>query len=157
MKDQERPVEETDNQFDERLCRVIAQAETTFFTESYIWKPLGKGKAPSARALACVADGDVWHEFVPAADMEGGFRVVLFKFSESGPSAIGFVAWLHSHLRRMGRTGAIVICGKDRRASPRLLELCQGAMDYWACPAGPAGDRFLDVIRTLIKRGAALA
>ncbi len=151
----ESPLQETDEEFDRRLCRVIAEAETTFFEDDYIWKLLPGGQRPSGNALACVADGDVWHEFVPAtpADTGGRFRVVLFNFSETGPSAIGFVAWLHSHLRTMGRTGAIVICGKDRRASPALLEICQGAMDYWACPAGPAGDRFLTVIRTLIGRG----
>jgi hypothetical protein len=151
-------MEETDAEFEERLCRVIAQAETTFFPEDYIWKPLASGTAPSADALACVADGGAWHEFVPASatDKQGRFRVVLLRFSETGPSAIGFVAWLHSWLRHLGKTGAIVICGKDRRASPRLFAICQGAMDYWACPVGPAGDRFLDVIRTLIARGAKL-
>jgi hypothetical protein len=49
-------MDETDDQFDARLCRAIAQAETTFFTESYVWKPLGKSDAPSAKALACVAE-----------------------------------------------------------------------------------------------------
>lgn len=151
-------MEETDARFDERLCRVIANAETTFYADDYVWKPLDAGRAPSGSALACVVDGGTWHEFVPAtpADTAGRFCVVLFKFSEAGPSAIGFVAWLHSHLRRMGKTGAIVICGKDRRNSIQLFEICQGAMDYWACPVGPAGDRFLDVIRTLIQKGAAL-
>ena len=152
-------MEETEVEFDDRLCRVIAQAETTFYTSDYVWKPLGEGKAPSSNALACVADSETWHEFVPATagDTSGRFRVVLFKFSETGPSAIGFVAWLHSNLRRMGKTGAIVICGKDRRASAKLFEICQGAMDYWACPAGPAGDRFVKVIQALIKRGAELS
>jgi len=151
-------MDETDIQFDERLCRVIAQAETTFYPEDFVWKPLDRGQPPSATALACVADAGTWHEFVPAdsADTNGRFRVVLFRFSENGPSAIGFVAWLHSNLRRMGRTGAIVICGKDRRNSAKLFDICQGAMDYWACPVGPTGDRFIDVIRTLIQRGAAL-
>jgi hypothetical protein len=151
-------MEESDVAFDERLCRVIAQARTTFFEENYVWKPLGANHAPSGNALACVVDAGAWHEFVPAteADKANSFRVVLFNFSEAGPSAIGFVAWLHSNLRRMGRTGAIVICGKDRRASSKLFEICQGAMDYWACPVGPAGERFVDVIRTLIQRGLAL-
>jgi len=151
-------MEETDAEFDDRLCRVIAQAETTFYAEDFVWMPLRQGQAPSVDALACVADAGTWHEFVPAGspDAAGRFRVVLFRFAESGPSAIGFVAWLHSNLRRMGKTGAIVICGKDRRGSARLFEVCQGAMDYWACPAGPAGDRFLEVIRTLIQRGTAL-
>jgi hypothetical protein len=151
-------MDETDTLFDERLCRVIAQAKTTFYEEHYVWKPLGAGKAPSSNALACVADGGAWHEFVPAVatDKDGRFRVVLFNFSETGPSAIGFVAWLHSNLRRLGKTGAIVICGKDRRSSAKLFEICQGAMDYWACPVGPSGDRFLHVIQTLIQRGATI-
>jgi len=151
-------MEETDAAFDERLSRVIARAETTFYAEDYVWKPLGPGVPPSNNALACVADSGVWHEFVPAsiANAAGRFRVVLFNFSENGPSAIGFVAWLHSNLRTMGKTGAIVICGKDHRGSDKLFEVCQGAMDYWACPVGPAGDRFVGVIRTLIQKGAAL-
>jgi hypothetical protein len=151
-------MEETDAQFDERLCRVIADAKTTFFSQHYVWKPLANGASPSGSALACVNDRGAWHEFVPAAaeDNLGRFRVVLFNFSETGPSAIGFVAWLHSCLRRMGKTGAIVICGKDKRASPQLFEICQGAMDYWACPDGPAGDRFIGVIQALIDRGTAL-
>ena len=151
-------MEETEAEFDERLCRVIARAETTFYADEYVWRPLGPGSAPAKDAVACVADGGIWHEFVPASatDADGRFRVVLFKFSETGPSAIGFVAWLHSNLRRMGKTGAIVICGKDRRGSEKLFEVCQGAMDYWACPVGPAGDRFIDVIRALIQKGATL-
>jgi len=152
-------MDETDAAFDERLSRVIAQAQTTFFPDDYVWRPMLPGASPSRDALACVADGATWHQFVPAADSDtaGHFRVVLFKFSETGPSAIGFVAWLHANLRRMGKTGAIVICGKDQRNSPRLFEICQGAMDYWACPVGPAGDRFIGVIRSLIDRGSALA
>lgn len=151
-------MDEDQREFDERLCRVIALAETIFYADDHAWRPLHLGSAPSHQALACVADAEHWYEFVPADDLntEGRFRVVLFRFSETGPSAIGFVAWLHSHLRTMGRTGAIVICGKDRRASPELFQICQGAMDYWACPVGPAGDRFLDVVRTLIERGKAL-
>lgn len=151
-------MDETDAEFDERLCRVIAQAKTTFYPGDFVWKPLDQGRPPSGSALACVADAGIWHEFVPAqaSGTSGRFRVVLFNFSENGPSAIGFIAWLHSNLRRIGRTGAIVICGKDRRNSAKLFEISQGAMDYWACPVGPPGERFVDVIRTLIQRGATL-
>ena len=150
---------ETDAEFETRLCGVIAAADTEFHERDYLWRPLEDGAAPDTAALACVRDRERWHEFVPAgADdpQDGRFTVVCFRFAEDGPSAIGFVAWLHSHLRTMGRTGAIVICGKDVRDSSRLFEVCQGVMDYWACPVGPAGDRFLNTIRTLIERGRAL-
>ena len=148
---------ESDQQFDKRLTRVIAQASTIFHEDDFVWRRMSTGTAPSPHAFACVSDEGVWQEFVPAdaSEREGRFRVVQFNFSEQGPSAIGFVAWLHSHLRKMGKTGAIVICGKDRRNSEPLFEICQGAMDYWACPAGPAGDRFISVIKTLIERGKA--
>lgn len=146
---------ETEEQFEQRLCKVIAQAEITFFKEDYIWKPFTENSGPDTTALACVKDGQSWYQFVKARsdqDQER-FRVVLFRFSEKGPSAIGFVAWLHSHLRTMGKTGAIVICGKDHRNSRELFQICQGAMDYWACPVGPASDRFINVIRILVERG----
>ena len=148
-------MEETETQFDDRLCQVIAQADTTFFEADYVWRPLADASRPSDEALACVNDGRTWFEVVPAraGETTGLFRVVCFKFSEQGPSAIGFVAWLQSHLWHMGKTGAFVICGKDSRDSAKLFEICHGVMDYWACPTGPAGDRFIEVIRTLIERG----
>ncbi len=152
-------MQESDQAFDERLCRVIAQADTEFYDQDYLWQAMADGEAARADALACVRDGAAWHQFVPAepgSGEAGRFKVVCFRFAEDGPSAIGFVAWLHSHLRTMGRTGAIVICGKDARDSARLFEVCQGAMDYWACPVGATGDRFLSVIKTLIERGEAL-
>ncbi|MCG8490415.1 MAG: hypothetical protein MI743_02265 [Sneathiellales bacterium] len=147
--------QETDDVFEKRLCRVIAKAETTFYETDFAWRRMEEGHSPSVNALACVADNGTWFEFVPTetSDIQGNFRVVLFKFAENGPSAIGFVAWIHSHLRKMGRTGAIVICGKDTRNSDDLHRICQGALDYWACPVGASGDRFLDVIHTLIGRG----
>ena len=150
---------ESDEDFEARLCRVIAQADTTFYEQDYVWAPLQDGEPPSPESIACVRDRASWSQFVPAADshgQQGRFTVVCFRFAEEGPSAIGFVAWLHSHLRAMGKTGAIVICGKDERDSARLFEVCQGAMDYWACPVGPTGERFLNVIRILIERGKAL-
>lgn len=157
MQSQDVDAQETEAEFQHRLCRVIAQADTTFFDEDYVWRVLPSGMRPSANALACVSDGTAWFEFVPAGrdDTAGRFRVVCFKFSEQGPSAIGFVAWLHTHLRLSGRTGAIVICGKDSRDSPKLFQICQGVMDYWACPVGHAADRFLNVIRALIESGKA--
>ena len=65
-------MEETDNEFDERLSRVIAQAETTFYADNYVWTPLGPCQAPSANALACVKDDGTWYEFVPATTADSG-------------------------------------------------------------------------------------
>lgn len=150
---------ESDAAFDARLCKVIAQADTDVLADDFLWVRLGPDEPPRADAIACVKDGTAWHQFVPAdaaSPADGRFKVVCFRFAEQGPSAIGFVAWLHSHLRIMGRTGAIVICGKDVRDSSRLFQVCQGVMDYWACPVGPAGDRFIGVIQSLIERGRSL-
>lgn len=86
---------ETDEEFENRLCRVIAAADTRFFEDAYTWRDLGEGEAPSTEAIACVRDGDRWHQFVPQENGRAGagdFHVVLFRFSETGPSAIGFVA-----------------------------------------------------------------
>lgn len=148
-------LQETDEQFHQRLLAVIAQAETRFFEAAYCWQTVDPDKATSSDALARIADGDQWFEFVPAEPgAEQSYYVVQFRFSEQGPSAIGFVAWLHSNLRTMGQTGAIVICGKDQRDSAALFDICQGVMDYWACPVGPAGERFLKVINDLIESGS---
>ncbi len=147
---------ESGDQVEARLLDVIARADTDFLAQDYAWAPLAAGAGPRDDALACVRDKDAWHEFVPAGpddDPARRFRVVCFRFAE-GPSAAGFVGWLHTHLRVSGRTGAIVICGKDRRDSDALFQVCQGVMDYWACPL-PAADRFLDVIRSLIEKGQA--
>ncbi len=152
-------MEETEEQFDDRLCQVIAQADTTFFDRHHVWRPLAAGAPPSEGALASVTDGAAWFELVPAEahDREGRFHVVCFRFSEAGPSAIGFVGWLHMNLLRQAKTGAFVVCGKDSRQSDRLVEISHGIMDYWACPVGPAGDRFLAAIGALIERGRAQA
>lgn len=151
-------MEETDEQFETRLLKVIANAETKIYKENYVWRRYNNKNSPSTDALACVSDNGIWYEFVPAkaAEKNDCFRVVRFNFAEKGPSAIGFVAWLHTHLRKHGRTGAIVICGKDKRLSRKLFNICQGAMDYWACPVGPASERFLGVIENLIDEGKAL-
>ena len=148
---------ETEAEVDARLCRVIALAETTVFETPFAWRAMAPG-GPAADAIACVRDNAVWREFAPVVEdgPPGGFRVVRFRFAEDGPSAIGFVGWLHTRLRLDGQTGAIVICGEDDRRSPALHEICQGAMDYWACPLGPASDRFIQVTLDQIERGRRL-
>jgi hypothetical protein len=119
-----------------------------------VWQRMLDDQAPSRGAIACVRDGPVWFEFRPAAsngDAER-YRVVSFHFQE-GTDAAGFVAWLAAHLKRSAGTGAVVICGKDRRDSPELFRTSLGVFDYWCCPVA-VGDRFVAVIRDLIAKPA---
>ena len=147
---------ETSEQMDARLLRVIAQAQFEVFPADYIWQPMTNDQRPSRNAIACVRDGEVWHEFVPAPASTSAerYRVVSFHFTE-GTDAAGFVAWLAAHLKRSAGTGSVVICGKDRRDISELFRISQGVFDYWCC-AVTAGDRFVALIRSLITQGQRL-
>ena len=147
---------ETSEQMDARLLRVIAQAQFDVFPADYIWQPMTNDQRPSRHAIACVRDGEVWHEFVPAPASTSAerYRVVSFHFTE-GTDAAGFVAWLAAHLKRSAGTGSVVICGKDRRDTPELFRTSQGVFDYWCC-AVTAGDRFVALVRSLITQGQRL-
>lgn len=147
---------ETPEELENRLLGVIGAADTTLLKDEYLWAPFNTDEPPRPGSVACVRDGEAWHQFVPAQDgdpEEDRFKAVCFRFAEDGPSAIGFVGWLHTQLRELGQVGAVVICGRDVRHSPRLHEISHGIMDYWACPVGPASERFLNVIRALIEKG----
>ena len=147
---------ETSEQMDARLLRVIAQAQFEVFPADYIWQPMSRDQRPSRDAIACVRDGEVWYEFVPAPTSTSAqrYRVVSFHFKE-GTDAAGFVAWLAAHLKRSAGTGSVVICGKDRRETPELFRTSQGVFDYWCCSV-TAGDRFVALIRSLIAQGQRL-
>lgn len=110
-------------------------------------------RRPAPDAIACVRDGEIWHQFlpVPIHTLARRYRVVSFHFQE-GTDAAGFVAWLAGHLKRSAGTGSVVICGKDRRDSPELMRTSQGVFDYWCCSVD-VGDRFVAVIQSLIARG----
>ena len=144
---------ETSAEMEERLLRVIAQSQFDVLPEDYAWRPMKANEPPAGEALACVRDGSVWHQFVPAPT--GGaaqrYRVVSFHFKE-GTDAAGFVAWLAAHLKRSAGTGAVVICGKDRRDTPEIFETSLGVFDYW-CSSVAAGERFVAVIQALIEQG----
>src|SRR5215813_11638452 len=145
---------ETSEQMDARLLRVIAQAQFEVFPADYIWQPMSRDQRPSRDAIACVRDGEVWYEFVPAPTSTSAqrYRVVSFHFKE-GTDAAGFVAWLAAHLKRSAGTGSVVICGKDRRETPELFRTSQDVFDYWTCSVA-AGDRFVALIRSLIAQGS---
>jgi len=107
---------ETSEQMDARLLRVIAQAQFDVFPADYIWRPMSLDHRPSRDAIACVRDGEVWHEFVPAPASTSAqrYRVVSFHFTE-GTDAAGFVAWLAAHLKRSAK-----IVATPPRSSGRL-------------------------------------
>ena len=148
---------ETPEQMNTRLLRVIAGAQFDVFPDDYVWEPMDARGGPAGHAIACVRDGEVWSQFVPAtADAAPErYRVVSFHFKE-GINAAGFVAWLAAHLKQSAGTGSVVICGKDCRNSPGLFQTSQGVFDYWCC-AVEAGERFVAVIRSLIEQGRRLA
>ena len=108
---------------EERLLRVIKQSRFDVLPEDYAWWPMKADEPPAREALACVRDGSAWHQFVPApaGGLAQRYRVVSFHFKE-GTDAAGFVAWLAAHLKRSAGTGAVVICGKDRRDTPELFK-----------------------------------
>jgi hypothetical protein len=146
-------VPEPSEQMEVRLLRVIAQAQFDVLTNDYVWQPMSSSQPPARDAIACVRDGDVWHQFVAASPNSSAqrYRVVSFHFKE-GTDAAGFVAWLAGHLKRSAGTGSVVICGKDRRDTSALFQTSQGVFDYWCCLVA-AGDKFVAVIQSLIEQG----
>lgn len=58
---------ETPEQMEARLLRVIAQSRFEILASDYIWQPMAPGQAPAPEAIACVRDGAVWNQFVPAS------------------------------------------------------------------------------------------
>jgi len=70
-----------------RLLRVIAQAEFDVFPADYIWQRMSGDRRPSRDAIACVRDGEVWNEFIPAPPSTPAqrYRVVSFT-STRGPT-----------------------------------------------------------------------
>ena len=128
----------------------------SWLPEYYAWRSTRADEPPARVALACVRDGSAWHQFVPApaGGLAQRYPVVSFHFKE-GTDAAGFVAWLAAHLKRSAGTGAVVICGKDRRDTPELFKTSLGVFDYWCCSVA-AGARFVAVIRSLIEQGRQL-
>jgi len=132
---------------EERLLRVIKQSRFDVLPEDYAWWPMKADEPPAREALACVRDGSAWHQFVPAPAGGSGqrYRVVSFHFKE-GTDAAGFVAWLAAHLKRSAGTGAVVICGKDRRDTPELFN--EAPTDLSRDRPTSRGGRFDEVLAT---------
>jgi hypothetical protein len=152
------PQQETADQAENRLLKVIAAARFEILAPAYGFAPLRADAPPEPSALACVRDGDHWFQLIPlplSPRSDPGYKVFSFHFSPS-ISASGFVGWLASDLTRTVGTGVIVICGKDAREMPELRSASLDVFDYWGCPFEIA-DGVLAEVRTLRNRGAVLA
>jgi hypothetical protein len=152
-----RQTAETPEQLEVRLLKVIARARFQVYPTPHCFDALLPHRAPSARAVACVRDGNAWSQLVPSTsltDRDGGFALFSFHFDET-LDASGFVGWLASHLKQAVGTGVIVICGRDRRRSASLQQASQGVFDYWGCPAR-LRETVVAEIQTLRRRGRRL-
>ena len=114
----ENAMTETPEHMHARLCGVIGQAQFSVLGDAYAWQPIAHTSALSDNALAAVRDGASWAALLPAnAEADGAYRIFAFHFAE-GSNASGFVAGLIAHERK--RTGAMVVCGYDVRATDAL-------------------------------------
>jgi hypothetical protein len=123
--------QETEEQTDLRLRRVIAQSEMVvhdgvwYFQES----PASNPPPLSAQTLAVVRDEDSWSALVPLVHEPNEpverFGVFSFHFP-AGVDNSGFVGWLATVLKRRLGTGVFVVCGSNRARG--------GIYDYWGCP-----------------------
>jgi uncharacterized protein DUF6196 len=121
--------QETPEQTDARLRRVIASAELTWHEGAFAFYEFPVKDFPieeARRGLAFVRDQDVWSVLRPAGpDAAETFGLFSFHFRD-GLDNSGFVGWLASTLKRELGTGVFVVCGQNSR--------CGGIFDYWGVP-----------------------
>lgn len=121
--------QETPEQTDARLRRVIAEAELIWHTGAFAFQEFPVAQFPAdeaAHALAMVRDDDVWSVLKPAApDAAEPFGLFSFHFP-NGVDNSGFVGWLASALKRALGTGVFVVCGQNTARG--------GIFDYWGVP-----------------------
>ena len=121
--------QETTEQTDARLRRVIATADLTWHEGSFAFYEFSIEDFPAkeaANGLAFVRDNEVW-SVLRAADPEAlePFGLFSFHFQEDLDNS-GFVGWLASILKRNLGTGVFVVCGQNSRRG--------GIFDYWGVP-----------------------
>ena len=122
--------EETLEQTDERLRRVIRSATLKVYDKTYAFLEFGVDEFPAAvsrDALAVVRDDSSWSQLVPTTDRkEELFTLFRFHFPKNADNS-GFVGWLATHLKRRFGIGVFVTCGQNRLAG--------GIYDYWGVPS----------------------
>ena len=136
-----------------RLLALIAASRLEVLAEDFGWLPLQGGHPPSALAIACVRDGEVWHQLLPVpADHPGPCMCVVSFHFPAHIHGAGFIAWLAAWIKREAGTGVVVIGGKDSNPSAGLDRGSFGVFDYWCCDAADRA-RFLAVIDRLVAQG----
>ncbi|WP_158819362.1 DUF6196 family protein [Granulicella sp. S156] len=126
--------QETPEQIDVRLRRVIVAAELTWHEGEFAFYEFPVSEFPAQEAehgLAFVRDEEVW-SVLKAAGPEAAepFGIFSFHFRDDMDNS-GFVGWLASILKREIGTGVFVVCGQNLRRG--------GIFDYWGVPLAMRG------------------
>jgi len=118
---------ETVEQTEKRLKKVIQTADFRIFDKSYYFKEVPVTNFKFEReALAIVRDQDVWSFLIPSVSTESeNFKIFSFHF-ENGLDNSGFVGWLASKIKQELGSGVFVVCGQNTNKG--------GIFDYWGCP-----------------------
>jgi hypothetical protein len=136
--------QETTEQTDARLRRVIAASELTWHEGQFAFYEFPVGNFPTKEpehGLALVRDEEVW-SVLKVAGPEAAEPFGLFSFHfQDGLDNSGFVGWLASILKRELGTGVFVVCGQNSRRG--------GIFDYWGVPLAMrnAAMRLLNQLR----------
>ena len=141
---------ETVEQTERRLLKVIADAELEIFEGHYAFEefPLHDFHANfNDNALAYIRDKEVWSQLVPSEDKtQELFTLIGFHFKPDFDNS-GFVGWLATHMKQTLGTGVFVVCGQNSGRG--------GIFDYWGCPY-EIGDAFIAEVYALIAKGKRL-
>lgn len=142
--------QETPEQTEQRLLRVIAKSDFKVYGGSYAFEEFSLDDFDSAArqdALALVRDNEVWSQLVSSSDASRElFKVFSFHFDDCADNS-GFVGWLAGHLKTELGTGVFVVCGQNTNRG--------GVFDYWGCPIELA-EEVVNAVNKLIKKGKQL-
>ena len=132
---------ETVEQTEKRLKKVIQTADFRIFDKSYYFKEVPVTNFKFEReALAIVRDQDVWSFLIPSVSTESeNFKIFSFHF-ENGLDNSGFVGWLASKIKQELGSGVFVVCGQNTNRG--------GIFDYWGCPIAIA-NKVIELVQQL--------
>ncbi|GAA4054387.1 DUF6196 family protein [Actinomadura miaoliensis] len=121
---------ETPEQTEERLRRVIAQADVLVHDGVWCFEefPVDQPPVLTSDTLAVVRDDQSWSRLVPLTQEHEHiehFGIFSFHFPAELDNS-GFVGWLAGQLKVRLGTGVFVICGSNRARG--------GIYDHWGCP-----------------------